>query len=144
MSTDKKEEGPKIINMGVDGKAEQAPSPAPMTQAEQLRQQKARQKQAAVDLADYKKRIRASNEVKELQVQELELGIRFYKAKVEFRELAPKMEELDALEQAEAKEEQEKRKKQYEDYLEAQKKKEEEKEEEKPKIVVPKVGKPRK
>ena len=96
-------EGPKIINLNPDGSKAEASAPV-MTEAEMIRQRKFAQKQASLELADYKKRIRASNEIKQLQVDEIRLGIEYYKYKVEFRELQPKMEELDALEAAEAKE----------------------------------------
>lgn len=111
----------------------------PMTEAEMIKNQKIMQKQAATELADYKKRLRTSNEVKELQVAELELGIRYYKAKVEFRELRPKMEELDALEAAEAAELKKKRDEDYKEFLKNQ----EAEKEKKPTIITTGGGKAR-
>jgi hypothetical protein len=108
----------------------------PMTKAQQERQEKINRKQAADDLADYVKRLRKSNEMKTLQVEELNLGIEYYKAKMEFRKLKPKMDELDAIEEAEAKEQQKAQKEAYEAHLKEQ-------EENKPKIVIPKTGKAR-
>jgi hypothetical protein len=127
-------EGPKVIDL------KEAPV---MTDAEIARQRKLQQKQAASELADYKKRIRASNELKQLQVDELRLNLEYYKYRKELKDLAPEMEEFEALMEAEQKEFQERQRKEYEEYISQQKKKEEEKEK-KPEIIQPKIGKPRK
>lgn len=140
-----KEEGGKLLAQGVkdDGTSKplnlsssQPPAPVPLTQAQQERQEKINRKQAADDLADYMKRLRKSNEMKTLQVEELRLGIAYYNAKMEFRNLKPKMDELDAREEAEEKERQKVQREAYEAHLK-------EEEEKKPEIVIPKVGKPR-
>ncbi len=136
MSSSNEGEGGKLI------------APKPMTEAEQIRKQKIGRKQAEVELADYKKRLRSSNELKQMQVDELRLGIDYYNYKVEFKKLKPKMDELDAIEEAEAKKEQEKQKKEYDAYMATQIKLEEErktkeKEEKKPLIIKTGGGLPR-
>ena len=133
-------EGPKVIDLNADGSKAEAPV---ITEAEAHRQQKIMQKQATIELADYKKRLRASNEIKQLQVDEMRLGVEYYKYRKEFRDLQPAMEELDALMEAEAKEEKARQKKEYDDYVAEQKKFQEEKEK-KPSIIQPKTGKARK
>jgi len=111
---------------------------AQKTEAEQMREHKIRMKQASDELADYMKRIRKSNEMKRLQVEELELAVDYYNAKVAYNEVKPHIDELEALEQARAEEERKKQKEAYEAML-----KEKEKDK-KPEIIVPKVGTPRK
>lgn len=142
MSNSNEGEGPRVINLDSSSN----PPQKQMSEAEVMREQKRIQKQVAVELADYKKRLAASNEVKRLQVEELELANRYYHAKVEFRSLQPKMEELDAIEEAEAKEEKERQKKEYEAYFKKQNELEQakKKEESKPDIIIPKIGKSRK
>ena len=71
-----------------------------LTEAQQAQQAKLQRKRAAEELVDYKKRIRSSNELKKLQVEELELNIAYYKNKKEWMDLAPAMEELEAKEKA--------------------------------------------
>ena len=138
MSNSNEGEGNKELNLS----SATPPAQKPMTEAERMRQQKIQQKQALAELADYKKRLRASNELKQMQTDELRLGVEYYKYKVEFRELKPKMDELDAIEEAEAAEEKARQKKEYDAYIEKQKELEKKKEE-KPDIIVPKTGKPR-
>jgi len=58
-------------------------------------------KQAAMDLADYKKRLRESVELKRLQVEEIELNIRFYHVRQEHKKVAVLIQEEEAKEQAE-------------------------------------------
>jgi len=110
---------------------------SPLTEAQQLRQEKINRKQAADDLADYMKRLRKSNEMKTLQVEELKIGIEYYNAKMEFRKLKPKMDELDAVEEAEAKEQQKVQREAYEAQLKEQEK------EKKPSIIQSGGGMPR-
>lgn len=143
MSNSNEGEGPKVIDLNLD--SSKPPAPKPLTEAEQLRREKIQRKQAEAELADYKKRMRSSNEMKQLQVEELELAVKYYHAKVAFRELQPKMDELDAKEEAERLELQKKQKEEYEAYIKKQKELEEakEKEESKPDIIIPKTGKPR-
>jgi len=62
---------------------------------------KAMRKHQASQLADYKKRLREAVEMKKMQFEELDYNIKYYKAKLEYKELAPKIAELEALEQAE-------------------------------------------
>jgi len=59
----------------------------------------AQQKAAITELADYKKRVRSSNELKQLQVTELLLNIQYYKNKKEWMDLAPEMQKLEEREQ---------------------------------------------
>jgi hypothetical protein len=116
----------------------------PLTQAEinkRQREEAATRKAAATELADYKKRLRASNDLKREQCEEIELNIRFYHAKKQWLEMQDKIEELEAKEQALIAEEKKKQK----EFMEELKKKAEakEKEEKAPDIIVPKTGKPR-
>ena len=131
MSTDKKEEAGNFSSSDISSIG--IPEPKPLTEAEKARKEKITRKNAEVELLDYIKRIRKSNEIKQLQVDELRLGVDYYNAKVAFREIQPKIEELEAKEQAE----QQQRREEYNEFL---KKQEEEK---KPKIVIPKTGKAR-
>ena len=115
----------------------QVPSqPPPLTEAQQVRQDKINRKQAADDLADYVKRLRKSNEMKTLQVEELRLGIEYFQFKTQFRELKPKMDELDALEEAENQEREKARREAYEAHIKEQ-------EDAKPKIIKSGGGVPR-
>jgi len=82
-----------------------------MTPSEQIAAEKRMQKEASMQLSAYKKRLKESVELKQLQVEELELNIRYYNAKKMWLDLQPKVEELDARERAEiAKSEEEMRK----------------------------------
>ena len=110
-----------------------------MEETARQRDESLRRKQAAAQLADYKKRIREGNELKKLQVEELELNIRFYESKKQWMELAPKMEELEAREQAVHAEHRKKEKEAYEQML-----KDREATDAKPKIITTGGGKPRK
>lgn len=111
-----------------------------MTPDQQKAAERAFAKKEASDRAAYKKALREGNDLKKLQVEELELNNRFYHAKAEWMKNRPKLEELDAQEQAMIQEEQRKRR----ELIEKQR---EEAEKsvvgEKPEIVIPKVGKPR-
>ena len=137
MSKEKEEEG-KLIAGNFDSSI--PPVGKPMTEAEQMRQQKIQRKRAEVELADYKKRLRSSNELKEMQTHELELGIAYFNAKVEFRALKPKMDELDALEDAENKEAKKKQREEYEVYMKEQEEKKAKKEKEKKPLIIQSGG----
>ena len=113
---------------------ENVKQPPALTDAQMAQQVKVQRKRAADELTDYKKRVRSSNELKELQVRELELNIAYYKNKKEWMDLAPAMEELEAEEQAIR----DKAQKEREEAMKALKKKDA-----KPKIVSVGGGKPR-
>lgn len=111
-----------------------------MTPAQQEAAMKRYKKEEAVRLSAYKKGLRENVELKRLQVEELELNIRYYDAKVKWRDMIPKVEELEAIEQAEAM----KVRKEREALIAAQREEAEKAAGEKaPEIVIPKVGKPR-
>ena len=97
-------------------------------------------KQQAMQLSNYKRELASNVEIKRLQVEELELNVKYYHAKMAWRELQSKVEELEAKEKAEIAEMREKRQKEME---ELRKEKEAEKKPEK-KIEVVTQGKPRK
>lgn len=71
-----------------------------MTPDQQAKAEKDFKKQQAVNLAEYKKRLREGNDLKKLQVEELEFNIRYYKAKREWFDLREDMEKLESEEQA--------------------------------------------
>jgi len=111
-----------------------------MTPAQQEAAMKRYKKEEAVRLSAYKKGLKENVELKRLQVEELELNIRYYDAKVKWRDMIPKVEELDAQEQAEA----QKAHKEREALIATQREEAEKAAAEKvPEIVIPKVGKPR-
>ncbi len=66
-----------------------------MTPEQQAAAKKAFAKKQALDLVGYKKRLREGNDLKTLQVQELDLNIRYYKAKREWFDLREPMQKLD-------------------------------------------------
>lgn len=69
-------------------------------------------KQAAFEMAEYKRRLKESVELKRLQVDEIELNIRYYHARQEHKRIQKAIEEEEARELAEEqklKEEQEKK-----------------------------------
>ena len=143
MSTDKKEEGTQVNEMPDVKKAEPTKAEKVELQKqenERRRHDDAMRKNAIKELADYKKRLRSSNELKELQVQELKLNIAYYENKKLWMDLGPKMEELEAKEKAMQAEQMERRKKEYEDSQAALKVTGDDK----PTIILPKVGKARK
>jgi hypothetical protein len=128
---------------GVQVQAEVVEKPVMPTKAEieeQKRTQAIIRKRAIQELADYKKRLRESNELKELQVKEFELNIAYFKNKKEWMDLGPELEALEAREQAIIAEQ---RKKKQMQLMEAEKNQREAKADT-PKIILPKVGKPRK
>lgn len=57
-------------------------------------------KQAAMDLAEYKRRLRESVELKRLQTEELELNIKFYHLRQEYKKVEGLMHQEEALERA--------------------------------------------
>lgn len=65
---------------------------------------KRRAKQAAIELADYKRRLRESVELKRLQVEEIELNIRYHEAREQYKtimDIVAKEEEEEARLEAE-------------------------------------------
>ena len=111
-----------------------------MTPEQQKAAERAFLKQQATDRAAYKKNLREGNDMKKLQVEELELNIRYYTAKRQWLDLREKVDAMDAEEQAIIQEEQRRRRelieKQKEEALEATAKKPAE-------IIVPEQGKAR-
>ena len=109
-----------------------------MTPQQQEAAKKAFQKKQVTELAAYKKGLREGNDLKKLQVEELELNIRYYDAKRKWLDLQPEVEKLDAEERTMIEEEQRRRRelieKQKEEALKAVAEKE------KPDIVIPKQG----
>lgn len=65
-------------------------------------QVKRMRKEAAMELADYKKRLRESVELKELQVRELELNIKFYHVSKEHEKIEELIRQEEAKRKAEA------------------------------------------
>jgi len=65
------------------------------------------QKQAALDLAAYKKRLRESVELKRLQVEELELNIHYFEVNKAWEDLQPEVEAYEAQKKAEHQKQQE-------------------------------------
>lgn len=127
-----------------EGKQEQPVVLSKAQEAERARMEKEMRKRAAMDLADYKKRLRENNELKRLQVEELELNISFYENKKKWMDLAPAMEELEAREKAIIAEERKKQQKMLEEqHKMAEEAKKEEAKNNKPEIILPKTGKPR-
>ena len=115
-----------------------------MTPEQQRRAEQGHRKRAQAELQLYKKRLKEGNEVKKMQVEELELNIRYYDAKRNWFDLQDKVEELEAEEQVLILKQQkkqhdliEKQKKEALDKLEAKTKAE------KPNIVIPTQGKTR-
>ena len=109
-----------------------------MTPEQQVAAKKAFQKKRVADIAAYKKGLREGNDLKKLQVEELELNIRYYENKRKWLDLREKVNELDAEEKAIIQEEE----RRYKELIE--KEKEEALKaaaaEEKPEIVIPKQG----
>ena len=108
-----------------------------MTPEQQAAAKKAFQKQQSVDRTAYKKALREGNDLKKLQVEELELNVRYYNSKREWLDLRDKVNALDAEERAIMQEENRKRAEliEKEEALKV--------EEEKPDIVIPEMGKAR-
>lgn len=120
-----------------------------MTPEQQAKMQKEYLKRQATDLVTYKKRLRDGNELKKMQVEELELNIRYYNAKRAWFDIRGKVEELDAEEQVILAEERNRRgemeKLRTEELLKANEaeKAAKIKAEDRPEIIIPKVGKAR-
>lgn len=91
-------------------------------------------KKAQADLIHYKKRLKESNDLKELQVRELELNIAYYKNKKEWLDLQGEVEKLEKREMEAIRNERERMRRE----AEAQTKSDESK-----KIIISKMGKPR-
>ena len=131
-----KEEG-KVIDMSGAAKAA-ADGSRTMTPQEQQKAEREYKQRQQREFEEYKKNLKKGNELKKLQVEELELNIRYYDAKRKWLDLQPDVAKLDAEEQALIQKEQAA-------YEKAMKLKETAaKGAEKPDIVIPEVGKPRK
>lgn len=113
-----------------------------LTEAQQAQQARVMRKRAADELVDYKKRIRLSNELKKLQVEELQLNIAYYNNKKEWMDLSPAMEALEAKEKAIQEKAMEDRRKEFEAEQKALKKLGDD-EPETPKLISVGGGKPR-
>jgi hypothetical protein len=111
-----------------------------MTPEQQAAAQKAFAKQEATRIAAYKKNLREGNDLKKLQVEELELNVRYFNAKKLWMAAQPELEEMEAKEQAIMQKERADREKLIKEQQEKAEKKAAEK---KPEIVIPKVGKSR-
>jgi hypothetical protein len=111
-----------------------------MTPQQQEAAKKAFAKQEATRLSAYKKNLREGNDLKKLQVEELELNNRYFHAKKEWMEVQPELQEIEAKEQAIMQKERADREKLIK---EQQEKAEKSVAEKKPEIVIPKVGKAR-
>jgi len=131
MSEDVKTDDTKVVDLKEKRKAE----------VEQAKAEKEYKKQAATDLAAYKKRLKEGNELKLMQIEELELNIRYYDAKRKWLDLQSEVDKLEAEEQVLIKKE---RKRQAE-FIELQKKAALKKAEENEKVdlVIPEIGKSR-
>ena len=121
-----------------------------MTPDQQAKAEKDFRKQQATQLADYKKRLRDGNDLKKLQVEELELNIRYYEAKRKWFDLREPMEKLEEEEQAFLAEQKAKQLEMQRLHKEAAEKraaeakeKADKEKDEKPKIIIPKQGEPR-
>ena len=87
------------INNPMIGKAaEKKPTPA---QIKEFR------KEQAMQLANYKKRLRESVEMKELQVREIELNIKYYNVSKEYAKIEEILQEEEAKKQAQIQKEKE-------------------------------------
>jgi len=111
-----------------------------MTPEQQAAAKKAFAKQEATRVAQYKKNLREGNDLKKLQVEELELNVRYFNAKKLWMAAQPELMEIEAQEQALVQKERADRQKLIKEQEEAALKKAAD---EKPDIVIPKVGKSR-
>ena len=117
-----------------------------MTPDQQAKMQKEYQKRRAVELVQYKKQLREGNELKTMQVEELELNIRYYAAKRKWLDLREDVQKLDEEEKAVIAEEQAQRAEMKRLHDEAEAKRAETKkvkEKKTPEIIVPEQGKAR-
>ena len=71
-----------------------------MTPEQQAAAKKAFAKQEATRVAQYKKNLREGNDLKKLQVEELELNVRYFNAKKLWMAAQPELMEIEAQEQA--------------------------------------------
>jgi hypothetical protein len=112
-----------------------------MTPQQQEAAKKAFAKQEATKLSHYKKNLREGNDLKKLQVEELELNVRYFNAKKLWMAAQPELEEIEAKEQAIVQEEQRKRR----ELIDKQREEAEKSvaTDKKLEIVIPKVGKSR-
>lgn len=111
-------------------------------------QEKVQQKRDAAQLASYKKKLRENNEVKRLQVEELELNLKFYEYKRKWLDIQDDILKLEKDEDAHIKKQQEEARKEREKLIKKMEEAKkgtvkEEPQAEKPEIVLPKQGKPR-
>jgi hypothetical protein len=106
-----------------------------MTPEQQAAAQKAFAKQESTRIAAYKKQLREGNDLKKLQVEELELNNRYFHAKKEWMEVQPELQEIEAREQAILQKERSDREKLINEQRKEAEKKAAEK---KPEIVIPK------
>jgi hypothetical protein len=97
----KTKEKPKMsLERAMEGATSVADVRSKKKEEEDRKREKEFQKRAAMELASYKKRLKEGVELKRLQVEELELNIKYYEAKKAWLDLQPKVDELDAREQA--------------------------------------------
>lgn len=106
-----------------------------MTPEQQAAAHKAFAKQESTRIAAYKKQLREGNDLKKLQVEELELNNRYFHAKKEWMEVQPELQEIEAKEQAILQKERSDREKLINEQRKEAEKKAAEK---KPEIVIPK------
>lgn len=92
------EEEGKVINMTGSEPNLQEPPKKPLSQNDIARMRK----EAAMELANYKKRIRESVELKELQVRELQLNIEYYHVSKEYEKINELVQKEEAMRKAEA------------------------------------------
>lgn len=114
-----------------------------MTPDQQAAAKKAFAKQQSVNVAAYKKNLRDGNELKKLQVEELELNVRYFNAKKAWMEAQPELQEMEAKEQAIRQKETDDRNKLLKEQEVAAVKVKKAEAKMKADIVIPKVGKPR-
>lgn len=110
-----------------------------MTPQQQEAAKKAFAKQEAGRMATYKKNLREGNDLKKLQVEELELNVRYFNAKKLWMAAQPELQEIEAQEQAIMQEEKRRRA----ELIEKQREEAERAAAKPEKIVIPKVGKAR-
>lgn len=108
-----KEEG-KEVAMEVEGIVKEA-TPKTEKQIKQEQQEAAKraallQKHVAQELADYKRRLRESVEMKRLQVEELKLNLEYFHYRKELQSVEKEMSEMEAKEKAQLKAEEESKK----------------------------------
>ena len=109
-----------------------------MTSAQQEAAKKAYHRQEATKLAAYKKGLREGNDLKKLQVEELELNVRYFNAKKLWMAAQPELMEIEAQEQAIAQKQRAEQQALIKEQEEIALKKAAD---EVPEIVIPKIGK---